>query len=69
MKTKQHATKAKARNKHVAPKTKATSAVKRPKTTAKVATGVRAKAARRKASSPRSSSTKLAGRNAAVSLR
>ena len=49
MKTKNKATKTKPRNKRVASETKTTSAVKRPKTTAKVAKGVRALASRRTA--------------------
>ena len=49
MKTKKKATNAKIRNKRVASTAKTATAVKRPKTTVKVATGVRAKAARRTA--------------------
>src|SRR5258708_6325266 len=49
MKTKKKATNAKTRNKRVASTAKTATATKRPKTVAKVATGVRAKAARRTA--------------------
>ena len=49
MKTKNKPTKTKPRNKRAAAEKKAMPAVKRPKTTAKAATGVRAKAARRTA--------------------
>ena len=49
MKSKKKATKAKPRNKRAAAEKKATPAAKRGKSTVKVATGVRAKAARRTA--------------------
>jgi hypothetical protein len=49
MKTKKKATNAKTRNKRVALTAKTATAAKQPKPTAKVATGVRAKAARRTA--------------------
>ena len=49
MKTKKKATNAKTRNKHVVSNAKTASAAKQRKPTAKVATGVRAKAARRTA--------------------
>jgi hypothetical protein len=49
MKTKKKTSKVKPRNKRAAAATKSTPAVKQPKPTAKAATGVRAKAARRTA--------------------
>ena len=49
MKTKKKSTKAKPRNKRIASATKTAPVVKQPKPTSKVATGVRAKAARRTA--------------------